>query len=308
MLLGGVGTQTPSNAQVPVLPSVAAHIGDWTFVPAALGSTIEGYLMRAAPGTTTGNNLTVLWFERLPNDTWAGWGWPSGNICDAVDFARSNLQAPALFAESIEVSERLAACSAMLTQPTPFVSGVLIDDPLSYFMDGTAQSSQIVQELASEGGAYAPLLSSFGAYSNEGEVHMPTGCILPDEEMLLSMDLLLNTIARKDEMTHFGGSAIPASAAGFFCWCSSTVTKVAAPDLITTRDVGSVRHCIVSKRSTVTTSYTGSTFWCCAACPAATVKTVTDSCFEFTAGDPLSPCAGQIATATQIPLPLRLCP
>ncbi len=289
---------------MPVLPSVAAQIGDWTFVPAAVGSTIEGYLMWAAPGTTTGNNLTVLWFERLPNDTWAGWGWPSGNVCDAVAFARAALQAPTLFSESVEVSDKAAACSAMLTEPTPFVSGVLIDDPMSYFMDGTAQSAQIVQELAEDGGAYAPLLSSFGAYSNEGEVHMPGSCLLLDEVPMLSMDLLLNTIARKDEITHFGDSAIPSAAtAAFFCWCSSATTKTPAPDLITSSLVGSVLHCFVTKRTTHTTTYTGSTFWCCAACPGTVVKVVNDKCYEFTAGDPLSPCAGQVATATLIQFP-----
>jgi len=288
------------------LPSLTSRIGIWTLAPAATTGAVEGFLLWANDDAITGDNPSVLWYQRETDGSWQAWGWRSGNFCDAVAFARESLAYEDLFLENVQVADKLSECETTTRRPTPMIEGLFVDDPLAFLLDGSMESALFVEDIARSGGAAAPLISGMSALNSGGPVHMPGDCLTDDLVVQLSIDLLLNSVARSSELELFETTSIAESSTAIgLCWCSSKTVTTPLPDLLTSQMVGSALHCFLTKgRSRETTSYTGSTFPCCNSCggPITRIKT-SGPCYEFTAGNPLAPCSGQTAGATLIQIP-----
>jgi hypothetical protein len=250
---------SPAPAQSEELRSWRADTLGWKFTAIFGEDHLVGFLATAKVGTTTGDNIHAILYERRLDGSWSSRGWIEGDADSAYGYARSLFGLPDSWADGQGVGAEQYA-------PEEMFFGLPDGDPLLELVATDPNPGELVGLIADAGLPAAPALSTIQANDLTGQAS--NGSDAGSVAELAETDLL-NSLGHNAEEFAFGSSSIGIGGDWPFCSGCSTLT-IDAPGpwtLLSSWDAGSARHCTYSRTFTRTCAKTGLTIFLCNPCP-----------------------------------------
>lgn len=277
---------------------VRHHVDGWTLSPAVHQGRVVGFLGWADAGTSVGNNICLMWFDRGAEDLWHVFGWSSADKGAAVQFVRSAYADPTMFSR-----DGLLVGASIGVEPVPptdkVVEGFFETDPFGAAVLGTPGALEVAEALASLGYAVTA-----------GELKASLIAQPCETEVVSKLDQFMIPIVRQVEQAVFTAESLAADRATeaeidpcVAAWpCSGCTVSYGAPTIapgaVTTTTVtaiGSRCKCESRTPATAAATYTGKTRWLCDPCTGPAVVSGEEYCAEdVECGVPIAatPCPG----------------
>ena len=118
----------------------------WTWVPTTLDAAVESFVGLRAD-TTTGENITAVWFRRLSDGSWESWAWSEQDQSKAIASVKSVLG----LADSTDSKWPVAPSTDPAATPERLTKGVLESDPFAPIVEGLDDPALLVLALESSG-------------------------------------------------------------------------------------------------------------------------------------------------------------
>lgn len=175
--------------------------GDWTFAPAGVGTEVRGFLTWMDPGLAIGANLTILWYQREPGDTWTTWAWSGESLAEASAWVAGYLGSASIFSEDPALRSLVFEVPDGADPPAPpslVVGGLFVEDPAQSLVEGAEDPVEVMELLALNGWTAAPELSAMVVDSG-------APCAGSGQD---AVEAMLDQFALTVEETFFGQSTI----------------------------------------------------------------------------------------------------
>lgn len=276
-----------SNAQT--LPGyMRFQAAGWTFAPAISQGTVAGFLAWPGEAEPIGNNIRVMWFQRV-NGEWQGDGWDGDTIGTAANYVRGELADSELFSQDATVNQALYSSVDSDQSPRRVVKGLFEEDPFQSIVDSLEDPVPLLDALADAGWPTVRSLSTLAVQGVECN-----GVLISEQT------ILLDDLAHRVTVSLLGlAEAAPNCAISWPCSCTTTfslppstvlVPWIADPITPTAPGMGNSTTCHWVRTYTQTWWKTGETWFWCMDCADSGTQTVTQRT-KTTAllGDPCVP-------------------
>ncbi len=114
----------------------------WTWVPTTLDAAVESFVGLRAD-TTTGENITAVWFRRLSDGSWESWAWSEQDQSKAIASVKSVLG----LADSTDSKWPVVPSTDPADPPEKLTKGVLDSDPFAPIVEGIDDPAALVSAL-----------------------------------------------------------------------------------------------------------------------------------------------------------------
>lgn len=127
----------------------------WDIRPAYEPATgmVSGIVAVAKPDAVIGDNLSVVMFVRGVNNQWSAWSWATATRAEGVMSAKYVLNIPDEDDPKWEIDEPIALFNGedWIIPPSPYMAGMLTDDPLFEPVMNSTNPAALVSMLAELG-------------------------------------------------------------------------------------------------------------------------------------------------------------
>lgn len=254
--------------------------GDWAFYPGFREDrTICGILAIATPESVNDNNYSMVYFERVDDQTWTSWAWKDAPASDAVIFARERDLDAFEHDSPWENDSRLSDANYISQPPIELVKGFEVGDPVLVALETLNADAQTVEALADANYQLAPSLSASQFADSMVTSSADDDCLRrelgssSDPSLDQFLEYVLYVSLEWSRTTGRGsppnydpnGAAWDVGRAILNCWpcrgCTSTTTSTWTVT-VTRPVIGFVTWCQYSYTITYTTTRTGLTLLC----------------------------------------------
>ncbi len=194
---------------------VRFEVGGWTFTPAIVQTSVEGFLAWVEDVEAVGENITVMWYQHESDGTWTTWAWQSNDVGVAALHVRGLLGDQLVFASDTDVIAWVEAASGPAAS-LEVVDGLFFDDPFQAVVASHPDPPEMMDVLVAVGWQAAPNLSALA-------VEAAADCDITPEA------LLLNDLKSDAELTLFGQTAVADDCLSWPCKCKLTYGTWACP-------------------------------------------------------------------------------
>ncbi|MCC6677186.1 MAG: hypothetical protein IT436_08580 [Phycisphaerales bacterium] len=231
----------------PIAAHVRFEIEGWIFAAAVTGEELAGFLSWLPEEQAAGNNLRMVWHERRPDGGWACAAWTDASLHDAVAWLRAQHADGMLLAEDPDVAMCIApgVIGGDLV-PAYLEHGLLVNDPLTLVVAGSASPENLVELLETMGWEVAPWIS---------QLSVQTSGPCYGEGTDNALEGVLNGLLEESELDLFGQTTLTHSGCAWPCKCKtdygeSAATGTGAWTLTSSTTVGDRKTCRYSRPAT----------------------------------------------------------
>lgn len=185
------------------------EVAGWTFAPAIVQTSVEGFLAWVEDVEAVGENITVMWYQHESDGNWTTWAWQSNDVGVAALYVRGLMGDELVFASDTDVIAWVEAASGPAAS-LEVVDGLFFDDPFQAVVASHPDPPELMDVLVAVGWKAAPNLSTIA-------VEAAADCDITPET------LLLNDLKSDAELALFGQTAVTDDCdAGWICKCKIT--------------------------------------------------------------------------------------